>query len=143
MPEELAALGLRFKVTIDGYGSLGNWTKCEGLVVEYDIEEYEEGGLNEYVHRLPGRAKYQNIKLTRPIDSNSAVVAGWLASVQPSQSRQTAQIAVLDASGEVVSEWNLMGVFPVRWTGPRLDVASSDFATEQLELVHNGFMGPG
>ena len=67
MPEP--ALGLRFTVVIDGHGTLGNWTKCEGLTVEYDVHEYAEGGLNGYVHRLPGRAKYQNIKLTRPIDA--------------------------------------------------------------------------
>jgi phage tail-like protein len=141
--EELTGLGLRFKVTIDGYGSLGNWTKCEGLSVEFEIHEYKEGGLNDYVHRLPGRAKYKNIKLTRPIDGDSPAVADWLASVKPSQSRQTAQIAVLDAEGETVSEWNLQGVFPARWTGPSLDASSSTVAIEQLELAHNGFMGGG
>ena len=63
------ALGLRFTVSIDGIGSLGNWAKCEGLTVEYDVMEYQEGGQNACVHRIPGRAKYQNIRLTRPVDS--------------------------------------------------------------------------
>ena len=55
-------LGLRFKVAIDGH-ELGNWQKCDGLNVEYDIQEYREGGQNGFVHRLPGRAKYENVKL--------------------------------------------------------------------------------
>ena len=61
-------LTLRFEVTIDHKVDLGNWTKCEGLTVEWELQEYREGGLNDYVHRLPGRRKFQNIKLTRPID---------------------------------------------------------------------------
>jgi len=136
------ALGLRFTVTIDGHDSLGNWTKCEGLTVEYEVHEYSEGGLNGFVHRLPGRAKYQNIKLTRPVDATSAAVAGWVASVQAVGQRVTAQIAVLDPEGSPVSFWNLMDVFPVRWTGPNLDIDTAQVATETLELAHNGFLGP-
>jgi phage tail-like protein len=134
-------LGLRFTVSIDGL-NLGNWTKCEGLVVEYDVHEYREGGQNGFVHRLPGRAKYQNIKLTRPVDPSSAQVAGWVASVQARLTRQTAQVAVLDATGEPVAVWDLMDAFPVRWTGPNLDVGSNQVASETLELAHNGFLGP-
>jgi phage tail-like protein len=136
------ATSLRFTVTIDGHSSLGNWTKCEGLIVEYDVHEYNEGGLNGFVHRLPGRAKYQNIKLTRPIDASSAAVAGWVASVQAMGNRVTAQIAVVDPEGTPITFWNLMDVFPVRWTGPNLDVDTSQVATESLELAHNGFLGP-
>jgi len=74
-------LGLRFQVTIDGQ-DLGNWQKCDGLGVEYEIKDYNEGGQNGFVHRLPGRAKYQTVKLVRPVDATSIEVAGWLASVQ-------------------------------------------------------------
>lgn len=136
------ATSLRFTVTIDGHSSLGNWTKCEGLNVEYEVHEYSEGGLNGFVHRLPGRAKYQNIKLTRPIDASSAAVAGWVASVQAMGNRVTAQIAVVDAEGKPITFWNLLDVFPVRWSGPNLDVDTAQVATESLELAHNGFLGP-
>jgi phage tail-like protein len=137
------ALGLRFKVTIDGQIELGNWQKCDGLNVEYDIQEYREGGQNGFVHRLPGRAKYENVKLTRPVDSATKSVATWLASVQRGVSRGTAQITVLDPSGEQVAEWVLADVFPARWSGPSLDVNGNQVAMETLELVHNGFLGPG
>jgi phage tail-like protein len=140
MPEQ--GLTLRFKVIIDGYGSLGNWGKCEGLQVEYDVHQYKEGGQNGFVHKLPGRASYQNIKLTRPVDSDSAQVAGWLASIQGVVVRQTAQVAILDSEGSLVTAWNFMDVYPVRWSGPTLDVGSNSVATETLELAHNGFLGP-
>jgi phage tail-like protein len=136
------ALGMRFKVTIDGQHELGNWQKCDGLNVEYDITEYREGGQNGYVHRLPGRAMYDNVKLTRPVDASTGAVARWLASVQSNLSRGTAQITVLDPTGEPVTEWVLSGVFPARWTGPTLDVNGNQVAMETLELSHNGFLGP-
>jgi phage tail-like protein len=39
-----------------------------------------------------------------------------------------------------VATWSLAGVYPVRWTGPSLDVGSNQWATETLELSHNGFV---
>lgn len=135
-----SGLGLRFQVRIDGR-SFGNWQKCDGLAVEYDVFEYKEGGENGYVHRLPGRVNYPNVKLTRPIDSGSASVSAWVASLQIRMVPSTAQISVLDASGASVATWTLAGVYPVRWNGPSLDVASSQWATETLELSHNGFLG--
>ena len=72
------ALGLCFLVEIDDGRSLGAWTKCEGLSVEWDIHEYKEGGVNDFVHRLPGRAKYQNLKLTRPVTTATGRSAGLI-----------------------------------------------------------------
>lgn len=132
---------LRFRVVIDGESDLGDWSKCDGLSVEYDIKSYEEGGENTFVHRIPGRAKYQSIKLTRPVNKESAKVAVWLTSIQAMVKRQTAQISALDTTGETIASWSLQGVFPAKWTGPNFDATSSQVATETLELVHNGFLG--
>ena len=132
-------LTLRFEVTIDHKVDLGNWTKCEGLTVEWELQEYREGGLNDYVHRLPGRRKFQNIKLTRPIDSASRQVAAWISKVQGPAASHTAQIAVLDAAGEAVVVWDVIDIWPTRWTGPNMDVNGKDIAFETLELAHNGF----
>ena len=136
-------LTLRFEVTIDHQVDLGNWTKCEGLTVEYDVYEYKEGGVNGFVHRLPGRAKYQNIKLSRPVTKETAAVGLWLANVKPDTPRTTMQIAVMDEAGTEIAAWSLDSVMPVRWTGPTLDVAQSGVATESLELAHNGFLKGG
>lgn len=129
----------RFKVTLDNDVNLGGWTKCDGLTVEYDIQEVKEGGQNGYVHRLPGRAKYQNIKLTRPFDKDTGKVAAWLASVASDPKRSTAQITLLDAGGTPVTSWKIAGVFPAKWSGPTLDTGTNQVALEVLELVHNGF----
>lgn len=132
-------LSLCFKVTLDDQTDLGSWTKCEGLSVEYDVQEVKEGGNNEYVHRLPGRSKYPNLKLTRPIDKDTKKVADWLASVASDPKRSTAEIAILDGGGETIASWRLQGIYPIRWSGPTLDTGSNTVALEVLELVHNGF----
>lgn len=138
-----AGLNLRFSVTLDQRRSLGTWSKCEGLSVEYEVFEYQEGGLNEYVHRLPGRAKYTNVRLTRPLDDQSDDLAAWVASGLNAVQRDTATITLLDPNGDTVCTWTLAEACPVKWTGPTLDAAGNQIATEVLELAHNGFLRGG
>lgn len=138
-----AGINLRFSVTLDSHLSLGTWSKCEGLAVEYEIFEYQEGGLNEYVHRLPGRCKYPNVRLTRPLDEKSADVATWVSSGLKSVQRDNAIITLLDPNGQKVCSWTLAQACPVKWTGPTLDAAGNQIATEVLELAHNGFLRGG
>jgi hypothetical protein len=35
--------------------------------------------------------------------------------------------------------WELSGAFPVRWVGPRLDVATTEALSEEIEVAHHGF----
>ncbi len=44
-----------------------------------------------------------------------------------------------DRRRKVVASWGLLGVIPVRWTGPSLNLDSPKVATETLELAHHGF----
>ena len=140
MSDQDSGQSLRFRVKLDGDGDLGNWSKCDGLSVEYDVFEYKEGGENAYIHRIPGRAKYQNIKLTRPLNKDSKKVSDWIASLKVEVKRQTAEISALDTEGNPICTWNLDGVYPVRWNGPSLDIGNTQIATETLELAHNGFL---
>src|SRR3982074_1499263 len=104
------AIAVRFRVDVHGV-NLGIWTKCEGLAVEYEVFEYQEGGHNDFVHRLPGRRKYPNVKLTRPLGRDSATGVRWVSELATRVQRQHAEIAVLDPDGGVVCRWNLTGVY--------------------------------
>jgi len=141
------ATGLRFEVKIDGV-DVGSFTSCEGLGAEYEIFEYQEGGENGFVHRIPGRLKYTPIKLTRPVDQSSRQsgngVAAWFSKLKTSSSRsdsqKTATITALDGRGTTIAEWHLMGVYPSKWTGPSLAADGNAVLKESLELAHNGFI---
>ena len=136
------AITVCFVVKIDDK-NFGSFITCDGLGVEIAVEKREEGGNNDYVHQLPGRMSYTNIKFTRPIDSDSAKVAEWMAKMGPTQiKRHTATIEARTADDSVVCTWNLQDVIPVKWTGPQFGVDSPKVATETLELAHHGFL-PG
>jgi phage tail-like protein len=136
------AVTVCFSVRIDGQ-DLGLFTQCDGLSCEVTVETREEGGNNLFIHQLPGRMKYTNIKLTRPINRDTQKVAQWLAGMANGVTRTNAQIAAMTSDGQtVVASWSFMGVIPVKWTGPQLSVDSPKVATESLELAHHGFLGP-
>ncbi len=136
------AVTVCFTVEIDGR-DLGAFTGCDGLGCEVTVEQREEGGNNAFVHQLPGRIKYSNVKLTRPVNAETKEVARWFAGMSGGVRRTTARITARAADGTEVMDWSLRGVFPVRWRGPSLSVDSPKVALETLELAHHGFMETG
>ncbi len=136
-------LTLTYKVTIDGIIPLGTWNKIEGLGFSYDIKEYREGGVNGYMHKLVGPLKYDNVRLSRTVDSDSLLIYVWLAANLVKVVPQTMSITVLNSQGEEVTTWNLSGVVPVKWQGPSLDYAGNQIAMETLEIAYTEMMGLG
>jgi phage tail-like protein len=133
------AVAYMFKVEIDGR-HLGLWNSFEGLGMETTIETREEGGNNTFVHQLPGRLKYTNVKITRPVGTDSSLVAEWLAGMAAGVRRTTAMISALGPDNREIVSWSLDGVVPVRWTGPAFNVETARVATETLELAYHGFI---
>lgn len=133
------AVTVCFTVKIDDH-DLGAFTQCDGLGCEVVIEQREEGGNNLFVHKLPGRIKYTNVKLTRPVNGDTEKVARWFASMATEVKRTGAEIVAMNQEGKKVAQWSLVGVIPVKWTGPQLSVDSPKVATESLEIAHHGFL---
>jgi phage tail-like protein len=138
-PNADPAIATLFKVSVDGR-DLGVFTTCEGLGVEVVVEQREEGGNNEFVHQLPVRLKYPNVKLTRPVDAQSKKVADWLAEMGGTITRTSAEITALGGDAKPVTSWKLKGVIPVKWQGPSLNAENAKAATETIELAHHGFL---
>ena len=136
------AVSICFAVRIDGV-DLGAFTGCEGLACEVTVEQREEGGNNGYVHQLPGRLRYSNVRLTRPVNADTTRVAAWFAAMAHEVRRTTAVIAALRADGSTVASWSLGGVMPVRWEGPTLRADLPRVALETLEIAHHGFLPVG
>jgi phage tail-like protein len=135
------ANAMRFDVKVDGL-ELGSFTALDGIGASYAVEQYQEGGMNDFVHQLPGRLSYTNVKLTRPVDLQSKGLAAWFSSMARGFGtlRCTATIIAFNDNREPVAEWTLTGVYPVRYTGPSFSADSGKVATESLELAHNGFL---
>ena len=136
------AVSVCFAVSIDNK-DLGDFHSCDGLGCEVVIEQREEGGNNGFVWQLPTRIKYSNIKLTRPLGKDTSKVTDWFASMVGGYTRCSATITARNAQDQPVASWSLIGVIPVRWTGPSLTVDSPKVATETLEIAHHGFLPQG
>src|SRR6266700_7895774 len=50
-------LSYNFAVEIEGLVA-GGFSEVSGLQTEIEVQEYREGGVNEYVHKRAGPAKY-------------------------------------------------------------------------------------
>jgi phage tail-like protein len=135
------AMTVCFAVSIDD-NSLGTFNSCDGLGCEVVLEQREEGGNSSFVWQLPTRLKYSTIKLTRPVGKDTVKIAAWFATLATGLEAKTATIAAMSSDGNVVAEWGLLGVVPVRWTGPSLNVDSPKVATETVEIAHHGFLAP-
>lgn len=132
-------LSVFFTCELDGV-SLGTWTTCTGLGVEVETEPRTEGAMGYVMHQMSGRLKYTNLVLGRPVTSDTSKVMAWLTSFSTSPVSTTAEVSALDPSGKPLMSWDLVGVVPVRWTGPSFDAGSLAVATETLELAYTGFL---
>src|SRR5437764_13820036 len=95
------AIGLYFMVNIKAV-DLGAFSTCEGLSVEVQTEDREEGGENGFVHKLPVRMKYSNVKFTRPIGPDSGKVAKWFADMATASDRSLAENTELNMNVEAL-----------------------------------------
>jgi phage tail-like protein len=142
-------LSMRFAVTVDGL-SLGSWSACKGLKVELKVTRIAEGGNYWYERILPDRIAYSNITLERAVHpQESKVLRDWLDSVasqwtnfagQQSYTGGQASITLFGATSQEVMSWDLVGVYPVSWSGPSLSATENKVAIETLELAHHGFL---
>lgn len=125
--------GFRFVVAIDGERQAA-FTECTPPRVEWDVEQIKEGGMNTYVHQLPGQRKPATLRLKNGI-GKTAVLDWYLASMSEPPTRKSVTVTLLDAEREPVIVWHLNDAFPTLWEGPQLQSDSATVAIQSLELV--------
>jgi phage tail-like protein len=130
-------LSFRFRIEIDGI-TAANASEVSGLQIETEIEPYEEGGVNDFVHQLPKRTKNQPIIIKRGITDIEDMWKWYQDVVSGIFKRKDGSIILIDNTGEDKWRWNFSGAYPVKWTGPELKADSSSVAFETIELVHHG-----
>lgn len=114
------------------------FSDVSGLNAEVEVFPYEEGGVNGFVHKLPGRMKFPNITLKRGV-TDSLELWNWFVKATNGQiERRDVGILVYDLVGKPVKVWNLERAYPVKWTGPDFKAGDNAVAIETLELAHEG-----
>jgi phage tail-like protein len=128
-------VGMFFQV--EAGATIGFFTEVSGLSVEYEVEEFKEGGVNDFVHKLRGRAKFPNLVLKRGITSNEEFTK-WFAACREQIERRELTLTMLDQTLKPVRTWSFVGAFPVKWTGPDFKAHSDAAAIETIEIAHQG-----
>lgn len=145
LPQDTINLTRLFIVTIDSLEA-AVFTECEGLQVQLDVQEYQEGGENTYAHKLVGPARWSNIVLRRGTTADKAFFDWVNQTIQASLSggkveRKTGSIIALARDHKThVTEWRFRDAWPCRYRGPDFStIQRVENAIEELELAHNGF----
>jgi phage tail-like protein len=140
---------LFFTFTVDdvsgatGKLDIGAFTGIDGLSASYEVKTYAEGGENGFVHQLPGRLTYTNVKLTRPLGSpHLSPLTKWFRDLAANQglSKPSASIVAMDGNRNKLAQWDFTGVWPVKYTGPSFSTDSGKMALEVFEFAHEGFV---
>jgi phage tail-like protein len=133
--------GFKYAIEIDGL--VGAWfAECGGLTAERTVYPYEEGGLNAYVHQLPGRTTHSHITLKRGIADEA--LWKWFAGEKDAglyESKveyRNITIILYNVDRTEAKRWNVSRAYPVKWSGPDLNTDGNQVAVESLELVHHG-----
>jgi phage tail-like protein len=131
-------LAFNFLVEIGGL-VVGGFTEVSGLQLEVNVQEYQEGGVNEYTHQLAGPVRYPSRLILRRGLTDADALWGWFRQVVRGEiERQNLSIVLLDSTGAEKRRWLFTGAYPVRWVGPELRAGTAEVAVETLEFAHHG-----
>jgi phage tail-like protein len=122
----------------------GYFTECSGLGSEHEVVEhkvYVSGGREE-VKMMPGRLKWDRIKLKRGITDNMDIW-NWRKLVvegKMDDARRNGSIMIIDPGDvdTVWAQWDFVNGWPAKVTGPELKAGSNAIGIEELIIAHEG-----
>lgn len=127
----------RFYVDI-GEETVAVFTEVSGIQVEIATIDVEEGGRNDHVHRLPGRARVGNVQLKRGMTTTHWLYKWCMDVARGKIMRRNVTITMFDTRGQELVRWSFLNAYPVKWIAPALNGAHGAAAVETLELAHEG-----
>jgi phage tail-like protein len=134
-------LTFNFAVEIEGL-LVGGFSEVSGLESDIQFDDYREGGLNGFVHKLPNHTTFANLSLKHGLTSISTLWNWHYNTTQGIIHRKNGTIMLLNQRQIPVMWWNFRNALPVRWSGPSFNAASDEVGAEVLELVHEGLTKP-
>jgi phage tail-like protein len=134
-------LTFNFAVEIEGL-LVGGFTEVTGLESRIEVQEYREGGVNGFVHQLPGKTSYANLVLRHGLTGVGTLWDWYHHTTEGAIHRRNGTIMLLDARQVPVMWWNFRNALPVRWRGPTFNATSDEVGVEELELAHEGLTKP-
>ncbi len=128
----------------------GAFQEISGLEITMDVQDYLEGGRNDGIVRLSGRARYPPLTLKRgmfySVDTNEPATLNkdlwnWIQHTVAGKrpiSRYDGVIEVLGKGEQVVASWEFDRGLPTRIRGPELNAKTGEIAIEEMQITHEG-----
>ena len=131
-----------FVVEIEGLIT-GGFTEVTGLESEIELESYQEGGVNGYIHQFPRRTRYPNLALSHGLTDIDTFWRWYKAATAGNIQLKNGTIMLLNQQRQEKMLWNFKNAYPVKWIGPQFNASNATaVAVEKLELVHQGIDRP-
>lgn len=142
-------LGISLNVSI-GLGGISVSTRMSdagfaevgGLEMNVEMKTHPEGGRQQGVRQLVGRATYSNLVLKRGMSRN---LESWRWAQQIAQGvrpvpRKAVTVELLDNDySRVVARWNVHRAVPVKMKVSDMNAKSGEVAIEEMHLAHEGW----
>lgn len=133
-------MSFRFVVVIEGIIEAG-FSEVSGLQVNTQVEDFREGGVNNYVHKLPKETTFENLTLKKGLADYSQLWIWHKDVVNGKIKRKTIHIFMSDYNITGIPRyWSFKEAYPIKWTGPELKAEGSAVAFETIEFAHHGYV---
>ncbi len=130
--------GSFFSLVVDGL-TLGYFTACSGISMEYEVVKFKEGdGAKILERKRPGRPKYSEITMKRGFTQDKAL-HDWFNEVVEAKNQvpyKTASIMVMDRNANPVATFNLEQCWPSKLSVSDLKAGSDEVMIEELTMQH-------
>ena len=111
-----------------------------GLSVEYDMEEFKEGGENRFTHKLPVRTKYADMVLKRGMLTDSEVIKWFLDAFRDRKFVPAdLNVILMNEKSEPLRTWKVAHAIPKKWSVSDFNANDNAVVIETLELSYRYF----
>ena len=130
--------GFHFLVVFEIFPQVPNdfrFQEVSGLNVTVNVDTYNEGGENRFVHRLPGRTSYQDLVLKRGMTLVSGVTAWCIDAIENFNYQPTNMlISLLNEDHLPVSSWYIANAYPIKYEISGLNAENGQIVVESMTL---------
>jgi phage tail-like protein len=134
--------GFYYKVEFDISGNTNDarFQSVSGLSVEYDYENFKEGGENRFEHKLPVRTRYADMVLKRGMVTGSELIS-WFNKAFRDREFNPANVNVIlmNEKGEPLRTWKISHAIPKKWIISDLNSMENSIVIETMELSYRYF----